>query len=671
MGRRIVRFSVVAVLLLHTFFLITCNNKFDILDAIQTEVKAANDKFLVLKDFSPQNNDTDVNPGLTITMDFDRLLDETSINSTNIVFDPPISWNHSFNTSTKTLSVYPYPYLEGGIPYTLTVTKGLKGTDGSDIQEEVAWSFTTTTMPAGSVLMDDNDPYTGSTTVDLLIDANAEAKYVTYSFNEDFSGSAPRVLISAYPMPIPGVSLPAPTVEGNKRIYAKFDDGDGFVNELAIAHDDIGLDLYAPSVTNFAINKNADTTSSTRVTLYCSVSDASPVLMRFQNTGGSWSSWYYLASSKAWTLINSAGTRVVNAQFKDALDRVTSVSDAIINGMLTLTGATLNSTTVGTVTATWSGASPADTGTDYYRVYRRDYPSGATYTYEGQTTGSSLNVTVPVGQLYYIQVAIYSTGVGTLGPYSDSKLAYTSDIAIIYDSYDSTDTTIANDMKTILTTDIPSAYSPTVGGTMPSWSVTLVPQSVVPTTYSSANVFHGYPVIITPGNDLYANANQTRNVVAHGHGVFAMGTGGTRLLDTCEDNWGSWGLVGTAPTEIGWMESGSASASSFMYTWTSGNSVWNSPLNSTAFPGGTTPTHNAQTQISYASISRISVYRGSDTNPTDGWLYGRENSPTSHYYPVVRQGRFLQFGFQQETDRYYTGWVYITNLVYRMSAAYF
>ena len=178
-------------------------------------------------------------------------------------------------------------------------------------------------------------------------------------------------------------------------------------------------------------------------------------------------------------------------------------------------------------------------------------------------------------------------------------------------------------------------------------------------------------MIITPGNDLFSNANQSRNVVAHGHGVFAMGTGGTRLLDTCETYWGSWGLPGTAPTEIGWGESAIPSAGAFMYTWTLGNSVWSYPLNSTTFPGGTSPINNARTQISYASISRVSVYRGSDTNPTDGWLYGKEDSATSHYYPVVRQGRFLQFGFQQETDRPYTGWVYITNLVHRMSAVYY
>jgi hypothetical protein len=260
-------------------------------------------------------------------------------------------------------------------------------------------------------------------------------------------------------------------------------------------------------------------------------------------------------------------------------------------------------------------------------------------------------------------------------------VGYTSNIAIIYNDGSGTDTIVAQDMKTILTSNLPAAYPASISGTMPSWTVTLVPQSLVSTVYNSSTIHYGYPLIVTPGITFYSNPNQVRNVTAHisplnlGHGVFAMGSGGTHLLDTVNTNWDAWAYTGTQPTSIGWGPSATGIVSRYMYTWTSagGNTVWSVPLQSSVFTASLPTTDQTRTYISSTSVGRVSVYRGANDNPTpDGYLYGHEDrTPVpAYYYPVVRHGRFLQFGFEQETDYPYTGWVYIINLAYRMSTAY-
>ncbi|MCK5673490.1 MAG: hypothetical protein KAH95_08945, partial [Spirochaetales bacterium] len=193
---------------------------------------------------------------------------------------------------------------------------------------------------------------------------------------------------------------------------------------------------------------------------------------------------------------------------------------------------------------------------------------------------------------------------------------------------------------------------------------------------------------ITPGTTLYTSSNKTRNIVHRSSntggdlpitssgraGVFAMGYGGSRLLDTVETYWSSWGyptsgLIDSTqyPTQIGYGESASFSSDPvFMYQWTSGNSTWSSPLSSTSFVGGTSPAHNVNVQISYTNQIRYSVYNSTGTNPINGYIYGKDPYSTGTYYTVVRQGRFLQFGFNWLTDRPYTGKVYFINLIARM-----
>ena len=403
-----------------------------------------------------------------------------------------------------------------------------------------------------------------------------------------------------------------PGSDGVKTVWVQFMDTDPEPDVLSLVQvDEIFYDTTPPAVSSFVINKNAVYVNSTAVTLYNNVSDLTPLQMRFQNGMAAGGTWEPYTTTRTWTLADTIGTRAVTAEFKDSAGNSTTVRDYIIYSSPVVTAASLGSAAIGTVTVSFNGG-VEDNGTDVFYVYRRDYPSGDRYTELGNGTSSSaVNVSVTQGNFYYFHVRIYSALAGGYGSYSSTyALGYTANIAIIYDSADTTDAQTANDLKTILTTDLPNhpTYGSEIDGTMPSWSVILIPQSMVSTTYSASNVFHGDPVIITSGSDLYANTNQTRNVIDHGHGVVAMGAGGAKLLDTCETNWSAWGYATTAPTEIGWGESWTSTASLFMYTWTTGNTVWRSPLTSTLFPGGTNPTHDARTPVSYTHLTLPTIY---------------------------------------------------------------
>jgi hypothetical protein len=335
----------------------------------------------------------------------------------------------------------------------------------------------------------------------------------------------------------------------------------------------------------------------------------------------------------------------------------------------TLVSVSLGSAAVGSVTLSWN-AVPKSVGFTTYYVYRRESPTDTSSAYVGTTGSTSETFSVPEGTIYYFSVWAKNSVTGWSAE-SNRKPGYTSNIAVVYNDADTTDSNLATEIKDVLTSDLPntSPYSSYVSGTMPSWSVTLIPQSMIPYSYSPSSIFYGDPVIVTPGTTIYGSNVQTRHVVGHDLGVVAMGHGGARLLDTCEVYWSSWGFSGVAPTDIGWGESMIITKeSSFMYTWTSGNSVWKSPLSSTLIPGGLLPVHDSRVQISYRNHERIAVYRANDDNPPYGWIYGRDDwDGSTHHYPVVRQDRFLQFGFDSLTNRPYTGHVYFINLVARMA----
>jgi hypothetical protein len=644
--------------------LATCSNPIDIVGSVTTTVKIANNKFLKVNDFSPAKNAIQVPPSSQIWIEFDRDLDTASVSTSTIVVagavDLTPAWTWTYTAATRTLFVRPSA-MQGLEHYTVTIMPGLKGADGSDFQSAQSWSFDTKAGPSGSLIINSDAAYTTSSTVSLTV-TSQNATTLKYANSISALTSSPNtVSLITSPQTVNSVVLTG--TQGVNTVYYQLSNATDSTDLVNPLNDSIVFDNVGPTLTGMTINSGAAGTTSTAVTITWTASDATSGItqMQFVNgAGGLPGSWGSYASSKAWTLNAAAGSRMVQMQIRDAAGNVSSIaSDSIIYTYPTVTAATLNSTALGTVTVTW-GAASADSGTNYYEVYRRDYPSGGTYTWVGETTGTSLNVGVPQGQLYYFHVTIYNAAAGE-GTYSaTSPVGYTSNIAVIYN----TNSTLANSIKTILGTNWTGTYP--VTGTMPTWSVTLIPQSLVSTTYAAGNVFYGWPVILTPDTTIYSNANMTRNVTAHGKGVIAMGSGGGQLLGTVNTNFATWGYAGTAPSEIGWGPSASFGATLYANTWFSGNSVWTSPLSSTSVPA----TDQTQTQMAYTTLSRIAVYRATQTNPVNGWLYAQQTG-YAYYFPVVRQDRFLQWGFEGVLDRPYTGWLYFVNIVSRMGAGFY
>ena len=155
MDRRVTRRLLAAAgFALAAILLSTCSNPINLLATLETEVKIANNKFLVVKDFTPDNSADDVNPGASVSVQFDRAVDMTTVSDSTVTVTPVAGIDHledSFNSSTNTLSIDAYPLYADTTDYTVAVTKGVRGTDGSEVQNELAWSYTTGTYPSGNV----------------------------------------------------------------------------------------------------------------------------------------------------------------------------------------------------------------------------------------------------------------------------------------------------------------------------------------------------------------------------------------------------------------------------------------------------------------------------------------------------------------------------------------
>jgi len=660
------------------FVLSTCSNPINFVAEVTDTVMQAKDMYLEVTGITPADNSVDVNSWAPITITFDRQIDETTLSGSTIIFlddtQTPVAWTYNYNSATRALRLN--ASLAGNVTFTVTVTNGVRGTDGSAIRVPYAWSFTTKPSPSGTVTIKDNtdgnpNGYVNSTNATLTItknvyawkfrvcaaDTNGDPTFNPGDTDWDFIGT-PAHPLDDYPVTLLGA-------QGTNTVFIQFMDASNNRSPEDGIFDDIIFDSVAPVVSSFTINTGAQNTSSTSVTLNNNVTDASPLLMKFQNVGGSWSSDQAYASSRSWTLSAAKGYRVVNAVFTDYAGNTASPNDGIIYGIPTSV-ASLNTGPLGNVTVSWDTIT-GDAGTTYVRIYRRDYPTPGIYTYLGQTTiaSSSANVAVTQGQIYYFATAIYNSVAGDLGAYSADSLGFTSNVTIIYNSGDSPDTTLATNLKTWLTTNLPAQYPTSIFGSMPSWTVTLFPESLVSSTYSTANIVGGDPVIVTHQTSIWSNATKTRNVIAHGHGVIGQGWGGAKLLDTVETNYPSWGYLDQAPVNIGWGESAVDSTGTYWgYTWILGDPVWTSPLTCSSIPSAT----NNSVQLGYENLPWTGVYiAGGSHSYSDCIIYCKyDNATTSNYFPIVRQGRFLQLGYVVLPTRPYTGRVLLINLVARM-----
>ncbi|MDC7226755.1 MAG: Ig-like domain-containing protein [Spirochaetales bacterium] len=441
--------------------------------------------------------------------------------------------------------------------------------------------------------------------------------------------------------------------------------------------------------------------------------------------------YYSYSTARSWSLSSGYGVKRVEVYYYDAAGNhtyATVTNDMIFYGTPTILSTTKGQTTNGDIDIEFTSYG-SEYGAITYNIYTSTVLNGTKTKYNSSPISSTTySMSLTPGQLYYIYAVPVNSSLGESNYFSSTMIAYSAYIAVIYNDnnngvFDTTDELLAQKIKTLLEDEtFQSDYSTWVSGSMPShWTVALVPDSQISSSFTTTDdryIIYGDPVIITPGATVYSSSNRTRNIAHRSantdsalptttsskSGIVAMGYGGVKFLDTCESYWSSWGYSTTDltstnqyPNQIGYGESYSNEAlqdeTVYAYQWIATESyylynpitrqfttyyysVWDYPLSSTVFAGGNDPTHNSTTQLSYATLGtydtyqqrRFSVYRSGNADPDNGKNYARDyNSSYPYGFPVVRQGRFLQFGFPTLTDRPYTGKPYFINLVHHMS----
>ncbi len=200
---------------------------------------------------------------------------------------------------------------------------------------------------------------------------------------------------------------------------------------------------------------------------------------------------------------------------------------------------------------------------------------------------------------------------------------------------------------------------PGVVGVMPLFAVTKISDTDIPPLWDPAYALAGRPIIITSG--IAPVPDRSRNIAQAGHGIIVMGSAGALFLDLISANWSAWGFTGQAPVDIGFVVSIAGSAFAVKTRGTA-SGAWSSPLRSTAVPA----VDGVIVPLAPAALLTHEVV-GGGVDPVGGTLLA-ENTTIPTRFPIVRQGRFVQYGFQQLADLSDTGSVLFVNLVKLMSA---
>jgi hypothetical protein len=233
-------------------------------------------------------------------------------------------------------------------------------------------------------------------------------------------------------------------------------------------------------------------------------------------------------------------------------------------------------------------------------------------------------------------------------------------VSIVFNDADSVDSSLASEIQKLLSGDL-TAGSKTVSGVMPKFAVKTVPESSLPRAFDKSFSVPGV-IIITPATTLYADDGRSRGIAAQGRGVIAMGTGGALFIDEVLRHWDAWGMTWQAPDAMGWSESEIGALADSVNTLVTDSSVWSTPLASTAIPEAA----QSAVRVADAPMLKLDLYWPNPWQPMDGELIAGDVNDRTRY-PIVRQGRFLQFGFFGLTDARDTGEVLFVNLVSLMS----
>jgi hypothetical protein len=178
---------------------------------------------------------------------------------------------------------------------------------------------TTSATPSGT--LGQNSWYVSNVSVTLSASDNTGGSGVNVTYYE-VDGGAQQTYAAPFTVSSDGIH----TVT----FWSTDKAGNTEVNTAAANTITFKIDATAPSGT-FLVNNGAATTSTAAVTLGSSVSDANPPLeMRFRDGGGSWTAWEAYAPTRAWTLPAGAGTKTVEAEYRDPAGNKLALSASIV-----------------------------------------------------------------------------------------------------------------------------------------------------------------------------------------------------------------------------------------------------------------------------------------------------------------------------------------------------
>lgn len=235
----------------------TCWNDFPFLATVTDQVMVAKDLYLQIDSTTPTASEKTVDPWGTIDVEFDRDIDLATVSDATILLSPAVPWTHSYNASTHKLSIKPTA-LNSKSEYTVTVTRDVKGTDGSSLRDTFSWTFETALAPGGSITI------TGTTHEDTKY-CKSENITVTVHYNQvvdsyristvDPPGDSDWSDVIAVDGTSPDtktapVSFSAlPPGDGVKKVYVRFYDEDKDIETPStVIYDTIVLDTTAPTV---------------------------------------------------------------------------------------------------------------------------------------------------------------------------------------------------------------------------------------------------------------------------------------------------------------------------------------------------------------------------------------------------------------------------------------
>lgn len=275
-----------------------------------------------------------------------------------------------------------------------------------------------TTPPTGSVVINSGADHTSSTSATLALSASDSATGLSQMrFSND--GAA----WGAWKAYAGSSEWTIPSGDGVKTVYAQFRDRQYNISESCT--DTIVLDTANPTG-SISINEGAVYTSSRTVTLSLPASDAGSGVsdMRLTNHGYGWSAWEPYESTRPWTLPAGDGTRIVYAQFRDRVGRMSQVvSDSIVVDTTAPTapgtpvdaGAYTGSTSV---VFSWTASADARSGIEGYFCLIGTTPGGGDVFEGGVGAALSKTITGSPGQRYYCRVQARDNA-GNLGAWSD------------------------------------------------------------------------------------------------------------------------------------------------------------------------------------------------------------------------------------------------------------